>query len=116
MRSYAPVDFTKVTLSGDFWRERLETVLSRTIPSQYAKLESEGLLEALLVLDPPPPLRIPRRRERLHHPDLLGQRHRQVDRGGELRAAPPPRRRRSRREIDDIVDEARNGRSSRTAT
>jgi uncharacterized protein len=62
MRSYAPVDFTKVTLSGDFWRERLETVLSRTIPSQYAKLESEGLLEALLVLDPPPPLRIPRRR------------------------------------------------------
>jgi uncharacterized protein len=62
MRRYAPVDFAKVTLSGDFWRERLETVLSRTIPSQYAKLESEGLLESLLVLDPPPPLRIPRRR------------------------------------------------------
>ncbi len=62
MRSYAPVDFTRVTLSGAFWRERLETVLGRTIPSQYRKLESEGLLEALLVLDPPPPLRIPRRR------------------------------------------------------
>jgi DUF1680 family protein len=62
MRTYAPVDFTRVSLSGDFWRERLDTVLTRTIPSQYRKLESEGLLESLLLLDPPPPLRIPRRR------------------------------------------------------
>jgi DUF1680 family protein len=61
MRRYSPVDFTRVTLTGAFWRERLETVLTRTIPSQYRKLESEGLLEALLVRDPPPPLRIPRR-------------------------------------------------------
>ena len=37
MRSYTPVDFTRVTLTGDFWRERLETVLTRTIPSQYAQ-------------------------------------------------------------------------------
>ena len=42
MRSYAPVDFTKVTLSGDFWRERLETVLTRTIPSQYAQARKRG--------------------------------------------------------------------------
>jgi DUF1680 family protein len=61
MRRYTPVDFTSVTLTGDFWRERLETVLSRTIPSQYAKLESEGLLASLVPTDPPPPLRIPRR-------------------------------------------------------
>ncbi len=60
MRVYSPVDFTKVTLQGQFWRERLDTVLSHTIPSQYRKLESEGLLESLLLLDPPPPLRIPR--------------------------------------------------------
>ena len=61
MRRYTPVDFTRVTLTGDFWRERLETVLTRTIPSQYAKLESEGLLESLVPTDPPAPLRIPRR-------------------------------------------------------
>ncbi len=61
MRRYTPVDFTRVTLTGDFWRERLDTVLAHTIPSQYAKLESEGLLESLLPTDPPRPLRIPRR-------------------------------------------------------
>lgn len=60
MRKFAPVDFTKVSLTGAFWRERLETVLTRTIPSQYEKLESEGLLESLQLLDPPPALRIPR--------------------------------------------------------
>ena len=61
MRRYTPVDFTRVTLTGDFWRERLETVLTRTIPSQYVKLDSEGLLESLVPTDPPAPLRIPRR-------------------------------------------------------
>ena len=60
MRKYHPVDFTRVSLTGAFWAERLETVLTRTIPSQYAKLESEGLLESLELKDPPPPLRIPR--------------------------------------------------------
>ena len=58
MRRYTPVDFTRVSLTGDFWKERLETVLTRTIPSQYAKLESEGLLESLVPTDPPRPLRI----------------------------------------------------------
>ncbi|MCD7060593.1 glycoside hydrolase family 127 protein [Pelagibacterium xiamenense] len=60
MRKYAPADFTKVDLTGNFWRERLETVLTRTIPSQYEKLGSEGILESLELKDPPPPLRIPR--------------------------------------------------------
>ncbi|KKB11692.1 hypothetical protein VE25_10970 [Devosia geojensis] len=60
MRKFAPVDFTRVSLTGAFWRERLETVLTRTIPSQYEKLGSSGILESLLLLDPPPPLRIPR--------------------------------------------------------
>ncbi|MFO1143769.1 MAG: glycoside hydrolase family 127 protein [Amaricoccus sp.] len=61
MRTYTPVDFTRVTLTGAFWRERLDTVLTRTIPSQYGKLESEGLLESLVPTAPPRPLRIPRR-------------------------------------------------------
>ena len=60
MRKFAPVDFTKVSITGPFWAERLETVLTRTIPSQHEKLEEHGLLESLELKDPPPPLRIPR--------------------------------------------------------
>ena len=86
-----------VTLSGDFWRERLETVLTRTIPSQYPSSNPRACSSRSSSSTRRRRSRIPRRRSRLHHPDLLGQRHRQVDRGGELRAAPPPRRRRSRR-------------------
>ena len=60
MRSYSPVDFTRVSLTGPFWAERLETVLTRTVPSQYEKLGESGILESLELKDPPPPLRIPR--------------------------------------------------------
>ena len=60
MRQYAPVNFADVDIDGDFWRERLETVLTRTIPSQHRQLEEHGILESLTVPQPPPPLRIPR--------------------------------------------------------
>lgn len=60
MRRYHPVDFTRVSLTGPFWSERLETVLTRTVPSQYRKLDESGILESLDLKDPPPPLRIPR--------------------------------------------------------
>lgn len=60
MRRFNPVDFTHVNLSGPFWSERLETVLTRTVPSQYQKLDDSGILESLELKDPPPPLRIPR--------------------------------------------------------
>ena len=60
MRSYSPVDFTRVSLNGPFWAERLETVLTRTVPSQYEKLGESGILESLELKNPPPPLRIPR--------------------------------------------------------
>ena len=60
MRQYSPVNFADVSLEGDFWHERLETVLTRTIPSQHRRLEEYGLLESLTVPQPPPPLRIPR--------------------------------------------------------
>jgi len=62
MRRYSPVPFNEVNVEGNFWRERLHTVLTRTIPSQYRQLESHGLLESLKVPQPPPPLRIPRSR------------------------------------------------------
>ncbi|HLW91017.1 MAG TPA: beta-L-arabinofuranosidase domain-containing protein [Roseiarcus sp.] len=59
MRRYAPTPFTAVRITGDFWRERLDTVLAKTIPSQWEQLESHGILESLKVVQPPPPLRIP---------------------------------------------------------
>lgn len=60
MSQYLPIRFVDVRLEGDFWRERLDTVLSRTIPSQHAKLGEYGLLDSLKLPQPPPPLRFPR--------------------------------------------------------
>jgi uncharacterized protein len=57
---YAPIPFSDVTIAGPFWRERLETVLSRTIPSQHAKLDEVGILGSLKLPKPVPPLTIPR--------------------------------------------------------
>ena len=62
MRKYASVTFSAVKVTGDFWGERLETVLTRTIPSQHAQLASHGLLDSLALPQPVPPLRIPRNR------------------------------------------------------
>ncbi len=59
-RGFSPVPFAEVKLDGRFWRERLETVLSRTIPSQHAKLGEVGILESLKLPKPVPPLKIPR--------------------------------------------------------
>ena len=60
MSQYHPVRFVDVRLEGDFWRERLETVLTKTIPSQHQKLGEYRILESLKLLQPPPPLRFPR--------------------------------------------------------
>ena len=59
-RAYFPVPFSDVRITGPFWRERLEVVLERTIPSQHAKLDEVGILELAKLPQPPPPLRIPR--------------------------------------------------------
>ena len=59
MRQFTPVKFTDVSIEGDFWRERLETVLTRTIPSEYKELREHGILESLTIPNPTPPLRIP---------------------------------------------------------
>ena len=45
--AYSPVPFAEVRISGPFWRERLEVVLARTIPSQHAKLAEVGILGSL---------------------------------------------------------------------
>ncbi|RYE10508.1 MAG: glycoside hydrolase family 127 protein [Hyphomicrobiales bacterium] len=60
MSQYHPVRFVDVRLEGAFWRERLETVLTRTIPSQHKKLGEYGILDSLKLPQPPPPLRFPR--------------------------------------------------------
>src|SRR5215470_19702722 len=60
MSKFAPVSFADVQLEGQFWRERLETVLTRTIPSQHVQLGEHGILESLTLPNPPPPLRFPR--------------------------------------------------------
>jgi DUF1680 family protein len=60
LSQYSPIRFVDVRLEGDFWRERLDTVLARTIPSQHAKLGEYGILDALKLTQPPPPLRFPR--------------------------------------------------------
>jgi DUF1680 family protein len=60
MSAFKPVRFVDVSLDGQFWRERLETVLSRTIPSQHVQLGKHGILESLTLPNPPPPLRFPR--------------------------------------------------------
>lgn len=60
MNKYAPLPFHTVRLEGKFWHERLETVLTRTIPSQHVKLGENGILDSLKLPQPPPPLRFPR--------------------------------------------------------
>src|SRR3982751_2940127 len=60
MTGPTPVRFIDVRLEGAFWRERLETVLTRTILSQHVQLGQHGILESLKLPDPPPPLRVPR--------------------------------------------------------
>ncbi len=58
--SYSPVPFADVHMTGPFWRERLEVVLKRTIPSQHLKMAEVGFLESLKLPKPVPPLKIPR--------------------------------------------------------
>jgi DUF1680 family protein len=59
-RGYSPVPFAEVSLTGPFWRERLEVVLKRTIPSQHTKLAEVGILDSLKLPKPIPPLKMPR--------------------------------------------------------
>ncbi len=57
--SFSPKPFSEVRITSPFWRERLDTVLARTIPSQHAKLDEFGILNALKLPKPVPPLTIP---------------------------------------------------------
>jgi DUF1680 family protein len=60
MSQYHPVRFVDVRLEGNFWKERLDTVLKTTIPSQHKKLADYGYLNSLTLPKPVPPLRFPR--------------------------------------------------------
>jgi DUF1680 family protein len=56
MTDLTPVAFADIDLTSPFWRERLETVLTRTIPSQWVKLGENRILESLTLPSPAPPL------------------------------------------------------------
>ena len=51
-KGLSAVGFADVRLEGKFWRERLETVLTRTLPSQYDKLKEVGILGSLALPQP----------------------------------------------------------------
>jgi DUF1680 family protein len=53
---YVPVDHTRVTFDGGFWKSWTETVRDVTIPTQHKRLEEEGFLEVLDFDKPPSPL------------------------------------------------------------
>ena len=61
MRTYSSVPFAQVKITGSFWGERLETVLTRTIPSQHRQLQAHNILRSLKLPQPVPPLTIPRK-------------------------------------------------------
>ena len=56
LKRYIPVDHTKVTFNGGFWKSWTETVRNVTIPTQHMRLEEEGFLEVLDFGKPPLPL------------------------------------------------------------
>ena len=58
--AYSAIPFADVRITGPFWRERLDTVLKSTIPSQHVKLKEVGILDSLKLPKPVPPLTIPR--------------------------------------------------------
>ncbi|TNC66626.1 glycoside hydrolase family 127 protein [Rubellimicrobium roseum] len=60
MRTYSSVPFSRVSVTGPFWHERLETVLTRTIPSQLRMLEKWDIRESIRLPQPVPPLTQPR--------------------------------------------------------
>jgi DUF1680 family protein len=59
MAQHAPISFATVKIDGDFWRERLETILTRTIPAQHALMEAAGVFAQLRPAQEPRELRIP---------------------------------------------------------
>jgi len=60
MRKYTPVNFTDVRLTGKFWGERVNTVLTHSVPSQYDQLVTHNVLDSLKLPKPPPELTFPR--------------------------------------------------------
>ena len=72
MAKLSPVDFTAVTLEGRFWPERLETVLAKTIPSQFEQMVKHKIIESLDLPQPMPPLTIPCNQPQFHDSNFLG--------------------------------------------
>ncbi len=54
------VPYSDVHITGDFWFERLDTILAHTVPSQHRMMARHGILASLKLPDPVPPVTIPR--------------------------------------------------------
>ena len=91
MRKYTPAPFAAVDFGEGFWHERLETVLTRTIPSQYEQLQRHGILEFDESAETGAAAAHPGQQSRHVDAGLLGFGRRQMDRSGELRAFAPAR-------------------------
>lgn len=61
MREYYSVQFSDVKVTGKFWRERLETILTRTIPSQLKMLAESDIRGSIKLPKPVPEITQPRR-------------------------------------------------------
>ncbi len=59
MRKYASVPFSRVKITGPFWQERLEIVLTKTIPSQLKMLERWDIRGSIKLPKPVPALTQP---------------------------------------------------------
>ena len=72
MAKLNPVDFTAVTFEGRFWPERLETVLAKTIPSQFDEMVKHKIIDSLDLPQPVPQLTIPCNSHNFTHLNFLG--------------------------------------------
>lgn len=59
IQRHVPVDHTRVTFEGGFWKSWSDTVRKVTIPTQHMRLDEEGFLEVLDFDKPPAPLARP---------------------------------------------------------
>jgi DUF1680 family protein len=72
MSQYHPIRFVNVRLEGDFWKERLDTVLARTIPSQHKKLAEYGNARLAEAPQPAAAAALSAPCQRLHRAGVLG--------------------------------------------
>ena len=108
MTATRAVPFTSVAFDDGFWAPRQAAVRNATIPFLHQQYEKAGIFAALDVRAPADPLPIAHevtldRHQAGHAGDVLGLRHRQVDRGCRVHAGRHNATQKLEAVIDDIV-------------